>query len=1138
MKRGLHFQLSLFIRFMRISTLVLGCLLSTVMVAYCAKGYGQHELDARMTLHLSHVKLPDALTTIAGRMNVKFYYAGTPLIKESVVSVKADNKVLREVLGDLLRPLGLGFDAEGNQIYIAKQPAPEKKVVVVPMVDQEQPVPVKGQIWDTKGQALIGVTIVNKSTGKNTQSDELGTFTIPAKTGDTLHFTMMGMIPEDVAVKGKQALKITMDFSVSKMNELIVVGYGTQKKISVTGAVTTVKVDQLKTPSRSLANSLGGRVAGVLMQQSRGEPGYDEPNTFNIRGVSTFTGNPSPMVLVDGVQRDDQASSWSNIDPEDIESVSFLKDASATAVYGARGANGVVLITTKRGVAGKPRIAAKVETGINGLTQTPKFVDGATWMTLYNEALGKEQFSADQIEKTRSHVDPYLYPDINWVDAMYKDWSPPGANVNLSANGGGAFARYYVSGSYFNQKGNYRMNPDNPYNSNVGYNRFDFRSNIDMSLTKTTTLGLSLGAMLVNANYPGISAQDVWYNAMMQPPTLFPIRYPDGKWAGPITNQGVNPVNALQNSGYSREFKPTMQSVFSLNQKLDGITEGLSATARFSFDSYSETDLRRTKNIDTWQAYRRDAQGNLVYIQTNYGDNFMGFSSGTSDVQRTMYLETNISYDHLFDGKHRVGGLLLYNMREKTDGSASNAIGGIPYRNQGLAARATYGYKDKYLAEVNMGATGSENFEQGRRFGVFPSVSAGWVISQEDFFANLKQAISMLKIRGSWGKVGNDRIGYGDRFPYITSYAGGGGISFGYTPSFYGGIYQNKIGVQGLSWEVATKRNLGIDLELFSKLNLTVDVFKERREKILISRASLPGFLGNTAPVYANLGIMDNKGIDGSLDYTDKIGALKVNVYGTFTYATNKIINNDEPVPLYPWLSNVGQQYGQLRGLIAEGLFTDDGDISKHATQKFGAVRPGDIKYKDINGDNVIDANDMVPIGNTSSPKIMYGAGLALDFHGFHLEGFFQGAAQVDIMLIGSTGALDNRARGIVPFMGGLTSANLYTEVTNRWTVDNPRQDVIYPRLSIASPGDNNYQYSTWWLRHADYVRLKNVQFGYSFRPETLKRLGLQTLYVYTAGQNLLTFSKFKMWDPELNQANGTGYPPLRSINFGIKTNF
>ncbi|MET6999863.1 SusC/RagA family TonB-linked outer membrane protein [Chitinophaga defluvii] len=1135
MKRGLHFQLSLFIRFMRISTLVLGYLLSTVMVAYCAKGYGQHELESRITLHLSHVKLPAALEEISDKMKVKFFYAGISRIKESVVSVKADNKKLRDVLGELLQPLGLGFDADGNQIYIATRP-PEKKIPAPVVVEQAQPI--KGQVWDKNGQALIGVTIFNKSNGKNTLTDELGTFTIAASDGDTLHFTMIGMKPEDVVVKGAKAMKVTLEDNVSKMNELVVVGFGTQKKISVTGAVSTVKVDQLKTPNRSLANSLGGRVAGVIMQQSRGEPGYDEPNTFNIRGVSTFTGNSNPMVLVDGVQRDDQISSWSNIDPEDIESVSFLKDASATAVYGARGANGVVLITTKRGVAGKPRIAVKIESGTSGLTQKPDFIDGATWMTLYNEALGRKQFSDDQIEKTRSKVDPYLYPDINWVDAMYRDWSPAGYNVNLSVNGGGAFARYYVSGSFFDQKGSYKLNPENPYNSNVGYRRYDFRSNVDMSLTKSTTLSLSLAAMLVNANYPGVSAQDAWYNAMMQPPTLFPIRYPDGKWAGPVTNQGVNPVNALQNSGYSNEFKPTMQSVFTLNQKLDDLTEGLSATGRFSFDSYSETTMRRRKNGDTWLAYRRDVDGNLVYTQTNYGDEFMTFGAQTVDVQRTMYMEANLNYDRLFNGKHRVGALLLYNMREKLNGSAGDAIGGIPYRNQGLAARATYAYKDRYLAEFNIGATGSENFEKNSRFGVFPSMSVGWVVSEESFFSGLKQAISLLKIRGSYGTVGNDRIGYGERFPYVTTYAGGNGAAFGYVPQGYGGIFQSKIGVQGLSWEVATKNNIGLDLEFFGKLNLNVDFFKERREKILVARSSQPAFLGTTAGIYSNLGIMDNKGIDGALDYSDQIGDLKFNLYGTFTYASNKIVENDEPIPLYPWLSNMGYQVGQIRGFVAEGLFTDEAEISKHAEQKFGVVRPGDIKYKDINTDGVIDVNDMVPIGNTTNPKIMFGAGMALDFHGFHVEGFFQGAAQVDIMLISGTGALDNRARGIIPFMGGLTSANLYKEVTDRWTVDNPRQDVTYPRLSIASPGDNNYQQSTWWLRKADYVRLKNVQIGYSFRPSVLKAIRLQTLYVYASGQNLLTFSKFKMWDPELNQPNGTGYPPLRAINFGIKTNF
>ncbi|HEY9197330.1 MAG TPA: SusC/RagA family TonB-linked outer membrane protein, partial [Mucilaginibacter sp.] len=510
----------------------------------------------------------------------------------------------------------------------------------------------------------------------------------------------------------------------------------------------------------------------------------------------------------------------------------------------------------------------------------------------------------------------------------------------------------------------------------------------------------------------------------------------------------------------------------------------------------------------------------------------------SSSAEKTMYLETNINYDESF-GKHHFGGLLLYNMRSRVVSSAGSVIGSIPYNNQSLAARVTYAYADRYLFDFDAGYTGSENFEPGKKFGFFPAVSAGWVISKEPFFKDLTKTVNLLKIRGSHGLVGNDQIGsaYGiTRFPYINQYGSGGAVGLGLNGTVYGGIRESVIGVENLTWEKARKDNIGLEIGLFNKLNIIIDAYKERRTNILVQRSSLSGILGVSGAVFANLGEMNNHGIEGNVEYNDNIGKVGLRVYGNFTYNNNKIVQQDEPKQLYAYQQSTGRKYGDNLMYVAQGLFTSQEDVDKSPTQ-FGAVlRPGDIKYKDVNNDGVINSYDKVYTGKSDIPTMLYGAGFTVGYHKFDLSLFFQGTANVIIMANGSSisGAGANGA-GIVPFTGmGTYPSGMLASLEDRWTVENPSQNVYYPRLGISNQNSNNYQPSTWWSKDASFVRLKQATLGYTYKPGFLTRAGVNSVYLYLTGQNLLTFSKFKLWDPELG-SNGAGYPPVRILALGLR---
>ncbi len=1128
-------------------TLLIMKLIAILLLATClqvsATGYAQ-----KISLSEKNAPLEKVLQQIKKQSGYQFWYEDKLLQTARPVNISVKSAALEDVLKMVFANQPFTYEVIGKTIAVKEKErgAPLMAAVVEKI---PPPVDVTGRVLNDQGEPLVGAT-VSLPKGGYVQTDASGVFLIKnSSPDDVIKISYTGYETVSLRIGDKTYLPVVMKLADKGLDETVVVAYGKQKKISVTGSVASVNMQDMRTPVRSLTNALAGKVAGVISMQTGGEPGYDNP-TFTIRGIGTFTGGTSPLIIIDGVQRDDVNSTfggaYNNIDPEDIASISLLKDASATAVYGARGANGVLIITTRKGVAGKPRISTKVESGISGLTKTPEMLDGVTYMELLNEArtnMGETPaYSDETIRKTASGLDPYIYPNVNWINTIYKDWATM-YNANVNVSGGGEAMRYYISGSFYNQDGSYKVSKINGYNPNLNFKRYDFRSNIDVNVSKTTLLSLNLDAMLVNSRYPGSSAGRIWYAAYATNPISFPVSYPGNKWAGPRNNGGSNPFNLVQNAGYSTEFRPTIQSIVSLNQKLDLITKGLGAMARFSFDSYGEFNNSRTGVNDLWYAGSRDANGSLVYEQVRTGNQFLGYSSSSAG-QRVMYLEGNITYDRSFGG-HRFGGLLLYNMRNRVIGTASDVKYAIPYRNQSIASRITYSYNDKYLVELNAGYTGSENFKKGERFGFFPAVSAGWVISREAFFDPLANTVSFLKIRASHGVTGNDQIGYGDRFGYLTYISAGNSAAFGLGPSWYPGITEKVFGVENLRWERSTKDNLGIELGLFNKINFVADVFRDQRKDILILRQSISSIGGySLSNIYANLGEMNNKGIDGSIEYNDRFGKnIRLRLFGNFTWAKNKIVYADEPKRTNAYQQLEGHRYPEFTGYTSQGLFVDQNDIDKNPEQKLGSVliQPGDIKYRDLNGDGAVDANDWSYLGKSSFPALLYGLGFTVGIKRFDISVFLQGTSDVGIMANGTgINSPDGAAGGvgIVPFAGiGQYPGNILTNVTSRWTKENPVQNVDYPRLSVSNQSSNNYQNSTWWLKDGSFCRIKQASIGYDLGTNALRRAGFDGLYLYAAGQNLFTFSKFRLWDPELGSA-GAGYPPARTITIGVRAQF
>ena len=994
----------------------------------------------------------------------------------------------------------------------------------------------KGKVIDPNGQPVAGVAVIIDETKTGTVTDGNGYYVIDVpNVGVHLTFTCLGYKPQTAVVPKSLSLDIYMEEDTLEMDAAVVVGMGHQRKASVIGAISSVSRDALKIPQRNLTNALAGKIAGAVVVQRTGEPGLDNAE-FWIRGISSLNSS-APLVLVDGVER-----SMSDLSIEEIETISVLKDASATAVYGVRAANGVVLVTTRKGIAQKATIDVKIESGISNLVNMPKLLDGANYMRLYNEAYGSEFYSPEQIRMTETHADPYLYPNVNWFDELFTKFST-NSQVSVNVRGGGERARYYVTASYLRDNGNLYNNPDTDYNTNINITRYNFRSNIDMSLTKTTTLSLEIGANMTDAHQPRpitssnnfqSQASELFSACYQQDPITTPVRIPLGYnefgemqwgWGAPLSTSVGNPAERLFGSGYNKTYRTSVMSQIILKQNLDFLTKGLDFTASFSYDVNTVSIQSRGKYSSLYAVNGVDDETGLYsLVPKREGDEFLGYSySNTGD--RADEFKAQFNYERVFNERHRVGAMAMYYQRSFNNLAAGSSILALPYRKQGLAFRATYSYDDRYFIEYNMGYNGSENFKSGERFGVFPAGAIGYLISNEPFWK--VKWINHLKIRGSIGLVGSDVLAAG-RFAYLSTWESGlGGHYFGPNATWSAGIGEAQEGVLGLTWEKGLKKDLGLELKMFdSMVSIDLDYFHEKRWDILIQRSSVPGIAGLNQQPLANMGRMTNHGFEATAEFNHHIGKVNYRIYGNFSFARNKITEKDE-APTDPWRMRTGHPLNQQFGLIALGLFEDQDEIDLSPEQKFGTVRPGDVKYLDYNGDGVVDAHDEVAIGYSRVPEINYGFGLQINWKGLDFGAFFRGQAHVSYSLGGS----------FFPFANGVGKGNLFAKAMDRWSEENPNPNAFYPRLS-ASASANNQKASTRTIYDGSLLRLSDLEVGYTFRGKHLKSWGCQSLRVYFVGSNLLLFSPWDMWDPESGSTNGSNYPLARKFNLGVRISF
>ncbi len=1002
---------------------------------------------------------------------------------------------------------------------------------------------IRGKIIDSRGNTLPGATIVVENTSRGVVSDVDGYYVIEAKRGDVLVFSYIGFKEQKIEVGDRTAIDVTLEEETTLLDETVVVGMGTQRKASVIGAISQIEVEALRIPQRSLTSALSGKIAGATIVQRSGEPGYDEA-AFWIRGISSFGASQAPLILVDGVER-----SMSNLSIEEVESISLLKDASATAIYGVRAANGVVLVTTRKGIAQKPVIEAKVEYGVSDLPNMPKFLDGVNYAKLYNEAFGQENYSQEYIEYLESGINRFLWPNVNWFDEIFKKWSN-NMNASINVRGGGERARYFVNAGFFGDNGNLKDYKHNDYKSNINLKRYNFRSNIDLSLSNYTSLNLEIGANLTDSHEPGVGnrtlystwfgspVEELFYWAYLSTPLSTPLRLPieyneDGTvkkwgWGAPSQIGELNPAERLFGSGYNTRFATEIMSQVILNQDLSFITPGLDFKGYFSFDAYNNTRQQRHKRESTYSVEGVDDEtGYIVAKEVDKGQEYLGYSTYSTST-RAVEVKGQLNYNRLFVDKHRVGGMLMYYQRDYINGSAGSAITSLPYRKQGVAARATYDYRDTYFGEFNLGYNGSENFPKEQRFGFFPAVAAGYLISSEPFW-NV-EAVDFLKIRGSIGLVGSDALPSNMRYGYLSTWGSGlGGYAFGLTPSVVPGVGEQQVGVSDLTWEKGLKKNIGFELKMFKNaFSLDVDLFHEKRTDILIQRQTLPAIAGLNQMPFANMGVMQNRGVETTVEVNQNISDFYYRLYGNFTYTRNKVIEMDEPKREYEYRMRTGHPYGQLFGLIALGLFEDQADIDNSPEQTFGVVRPGDVKYKDVNEDGVIDMNDEVAIGYSNIPEIIYGFGAQFMWRGLDLGVFFRGQANVSYTAGGST---------FIPFSEGVGKGNVFAKALDRWTPENPNPNAFYPRLSDGR-STNNWQVSTRRIYDGSLMRLADIELGYNVGKKHLSWLGVESLRIYALATNVALFSKWDMWDPETGAANGNRYPLPRKINFGIRTTF
>lgn len=1000
-----------------------------------------------------------------------------------------------------------------------------------------------GSVMDEKGELLIGVSVsIKENPSHGTVTDLDGRFKLgEIKANQTVVFSFIGFVSQEVRMaKTNERMRITLKEDVNTLDEVVITSSGkVQKKINVTGAITAVEMKDLKVPASSVGNMLGGRVPGIISVNRSGEPGKDF-SEFWIRGISTFGAGASALVLIDGIE-----GSLNTLDPEDIESFSILKDASSTAVYGVRGANGVVLVTTKKGKAGKLDIRVKVNAGISYSPRMPEYASAADYAKLANEASvtrgGIPIYSDVDLALFANHLDPDLHPDVNWRDVILKDYTW-NQQYFLSASGGGEVARYYISVGYMNKAAIFKQDKGvNEYDTNVDYNKFNFRANVDVNLTKTTTLSLNEESVITTQNYPGYgdNTDALWQAQANLTPVTVPILYSTGEAPGYGSDKSsISPYVLLNMTGYRKSYYNNNKITMQLSQKLDMVTEGLSIMGLVNLDSGSWMWQTREKTPAIYYADGRNRDGSLnlakkqEYQEPHY--------SNSTQSNRKYYFEGRINYERVFNKLHRVGGLIQAYWSDYESSEYKTALTAIPKRYNSYASRFTYSYADTYMAEFNVGYTGSEAFEEGKKFGWFPAVSLGWAPSQYDFVQEKLPFLNYLKLRASYGVVGNDRLTSDDsvRFPYLTLIGNSGSGQWNNGQ----GITETQVGSSNLRWEKAIKYNFGIDTRLFDeRIDASVDFFRDERSGIYQQRQSVPEEMGLVTLPWANVGKMKSWGIDGHISYTQPLSHADRSKYLTvranFTQSRNEILQYEEDIKKYPYQSAVGYQSGINRGYVALGLFKDEADIQNSPKQEFGSYLPGDIKYKDVNGDGTVNSDDQIPLQYSWTPQIQYGFATEFNWKNFNVSVLFEGVARVKYFRGGNM---------YNPFSGRETGNVItdYINPNNRWisaeisgdpATENP--SAKYPRLSYGGSWNNSLN-STFWLQDGSYLRLKNVQISYTSQAKALQKFGIRNATISLIGENLAVWSKEKMLDPSQAMFNGTSYPIQRVYTLQLNLSF
>lgn len=1013
---------------------------------------------------------------------------------------------------------------------------------------------------------IPGVTIMEKGTSNGVATDFDGNYEITVSNPDAvLVFSFVGFTTKEIEIDGDTSIDVKLAPSTESLDETVIIGFGgTKQKASLVSSITTVNPKELKGPTSNLTQMMAGRVSGMIAFQRSGEPGADNSDFF-IRGLGSFgSGKVNPLILIDGIES--TTTDMARLQPDDIESFSVLKDAAASAVYGARGANGVVLIKTKMGAEGKTHFSVRSETRVSTNTQNFSFADNITYMELANEAALTRNpqailpYTQNKIIQTAQGGDPYLYPSNDWIDELIKDYTI-NQGLNLSASGGGEKARYYISGTYNVDNGILDVEGLNNFNSNIKLRNYSIRTNVDIDLTPTTVGIVRVYGQFDDYTGPVGGGQRIFNLSIWSNPVKFPKVYPadalpfiDHPLFGAET-AGYNSQELLTNPyaemvrGYQTWKASTIQPQIEIKQDLGFITKGLKARAMGYLRRYSYYDVTRQYNPFYYSSSISPETNELTLRVLNDGGEgsigipgteYLNYGEGAKNLDSRLYLETAINYDRTFNEKHTVSAMLINLFSSFERGNAGSVQNSLASRNHGISGSLSYSFDDRYLGEFNFGYNGSERFAQGNRYGFFPSFGLGYHISNEKFWEPLSKVITDLKFRGTYGFAGNDQIGnIDDRFFYLSNvdlnsnaYGAAFGEEFGY---YRPGVFISRYSNYNIGWERSEQINLGMDLEIDDALNISADVFRQNRTNILQARANIGATMGLTAIPQTNFGEVESEGVEFSVNFNKQLGQdLWTQLRGNFTYSTNEILEYDEVS--YPeelsYRSRIGQNVSQNYGYIAERLFIDEEETRNTPTQ-FGEYSGGDIKYRDVNGDGYISQNDMVPIGDPTIPEIVYGFGGTLGYKNFDVSAFFQGVARTSLFI---------NPGNIAPFVltdppagvAGKTQNGLLNIIAeDHWSEANRDPYAFWPRLSDTFV-ENNLQSSTWWMRDGSFLRLKTVEVGYSPSSEFLEKISLKDLRIYASGTNLVVWSKFDLWDPEMG-GNGLGYPIQSVYNLGIR---